>query len=330
MPKYLNTNGVPLSVAVWLATDDYDGNSSDSKTISVTSLLKPLKQIVLAARIPQTDIAHEISGNISSSLGSAVHTAIELAWKSNYKKALADLGYPQRVIDLVRINPTDQEVEDANGDIIPVYMEQREQKLIAGWTVTGKYDFIIEGRLEDFKSTSTYTFTSGNNDEKYILQGSLYRWLNPNKITSDTMAIQFIFTDFQAMLATPSNPKYPKHRFHEHKLELKSLASTEAYVINKLGQIDHFLNSPEEDIPQCTDEELWRDPPKFKYYASGKISPRSTKNFDTYIDAHAHKSAAGKGIVVEAKGTVKACKYCPAAPICKQKDQYILDGSLKL
>ncbi len=34
------------------------------------------------------------------------------------------------------------------------------------------------------------------------------------------------------------------------------------------------------------------------------------------------------GAVITKKGTVGFCKYCEAAPACKQKDEYILDGSL--
>jgi len=38
----------------------------------------------------------------------------------------------------------------------------------------------------------------------------------------------------------------------------------------------------------------------------------------------------GVGIVVEKPGQVLACKYCPAFPICSQKDELIADGSLQL
>ena len=49
MRKYLNNSNVPLSLAVFLATDNYD---HESDTISATTLIKPLRQIILAARVP--------------------------------------------------------------------------------------------------------------------------------------------------------------------------------------------------------------------------------------------------------------------------------------
>ena len=56
--------------------------------------------------------------------------------------------------------------------------------------------FVAEGKVQDFKSTSVYTYLNQTNKDKYILQGSIYRWLNEDTITRDTMDIHFIFTDW--------------------------------------------------------------------------------------------------------------------------------------
>ena len=36
------------------------------------------------------------------------------------------------------------------------------------------------------------------------------------------------------------------------------------------------------------------------------------------------------GDVLTVPGEVVKCKYCDAAPVCQQKNTYILDGTLKL
>lgn len=46
--QYTNTTNIPLPLAVFLATDDYDYQPD---TISVTTLLKPIKQIILGRRL---------------------------------------------------------------------------------------------------------------------------------------------------------------------------------------------------------------------------------------------------------------------------------------
>jgi len=326
MPKLTNAQGLSDSMAVWLAEDSYDHND-DPMTISATALLKPVKQIVLASRMPPGAGINDISNLIASRLGTAIHESIERSWLNNHVQSLVDLGYPKRAIDLVKINPEPDEIDE---DTIAVYMEQRSTKKVGPYTISGKFDFVANGRLEDFKTTGTFTYIKQTNNLKYIQQGSIYRWLNPAIITDDHMAIQFIFTDWQAMMAKSSS-NYPKTRVLELVLPLNSVEQTQAFVEAKLAKIEKSMQLAEEDIDPCNDEELWRSEPKFKYYKAGKVSPRSTKNFDSMLDAGNYKTAnGGKGLIVEVKGEVKACKYCPAAPICTQKDLYIANGTLKL
>ena len=326
MSKYANTSSVPLSLAVFLASDFYD-HDQDENTISATALIKPLRQIVLSARVPEDMTPVDLVNLVPSRMGSAIHDAIERSWKDNYPNALASLGYPKRVIEKIRINPKPEELTDG---VIPIYMEQRAKKTVGKFTVTGKYDFIGDGRVEDFKSTSTYTATNNTNDEKYIWQGSIYRWLNPQIITKDEMAIQFIFTDWSKAKAM-ADPKYPQQRIQQRILPLKSIQETDAFVTRKLNQIEQYWGATEEQLPPCTDTDLWRSEPVFKYYKNPEKRARSTKNFDNRHDAQLRYIEDGSvGIVVEQPGQVTACKYCPAFAVCSQKDALIASGDLVL
>ena len=326
MSKYANTSSVPLSLAVFLASDFYD-HDQDENTISATALIKPLRQIVLSARVPEDMTPVDLVNMVPSRMGSAIHDAIERSWKDNYPNALASLGYPKRVIEKIRINPKPEELTDG---VIPIYMEQRAKKTVGRFTVTGKYDFIGDGRVEDFKSTSTYTAMNNTNDEKYIWQGSIYRWLNPVIITKDEMAIQFIFTDWSKAKAM-QDPKYPQQRIQQRLLPLKSIQETDAFVNRKLNQIEQYWDAKEEDLPLCTDADLWRSEPVFKYYKNPEKRARSTKNFDNRHDAQLRYIEDGSvGVVVEQPGQVTACKYCPAFAVCSQKDALIASGDLVL
>lgn len=321
--QYSNTSNIPLSLAVFLATDDYDYQPN---TISVTTLLKPIKQIILGKRLEKEDRFTDISGLVASRMGSAIHTAIEKAW-ANPTKALKSLGYPNKVLDNIIINPTPEQIKP---DSIPVYMEQRTSKSIMGYTITGKYDFIADGRVEDFKSTVVYSYLNQTKKDDYILQGSLYRWLNPDIIIKDEMRINYIFTDWNK-LESIKNKNYPPNRVHTQTLPLKSIRETEQYVRNKLTQIKQYENSPESEIPACTDKELWRKPTVWKYYKNLNKRERSTANFDNLLDATIRYNEDGAvGVIVETKGQIMACKYCPAFSICQQKDAYIESGELVL
>lgn len=328
MAQYANTSAVPLSMAVFLATDHYDYDD-DPNTISATSLLKPVRQLVLSARVPQQDVKVELINLLASRMGTAIHNGIEWAWTKNHVKAMQALGYPQRVIDRVVINPMPQQLA-ANPDLIPVYMEQRKSRQVGKWKVTGKFDFVGEGRVEDFKTTTTFTAINSTNDEKYAWQGSIYRWLSPDIITQSEIAIQFIFTDWNKAKAL-SDPKYPQQRMQQRLIPLKPLLETDAFVKRKLQQIEAYWDAPEDEIPPCGDEDLWRSDPVFKYYKNPAKTGRSTKNFETQAEAMLRYVQDGSvGIVKEVPGQVTACKYCPAFAACTQKDALIASGDLVL
>lgn len=326
MAQYSNVSAVPLSLAVFLATDHYDYNP-DPNSISATALLKPIRQLILAARVPATEGVMDLIQMMPSRMGTAIHEGIENAWKNNFPAAMEALGYPKRVIGQIRINPKEEELSD---DIIPIYMEQRAAKQVGKYNVTGKYDFIGDGRVEDFKSTSVHTAIHATNDDKYIQQGSIYRWLNPKIITKDQMAIQFIFTDWSRAKAM-QDPKYPQQRIQQKILDLMSIQETEQFVKSKLNLIDKHWDTPEEELPQCSNDDLWRSDPVFKYYKNPEKTARSTKNFDNRQDALIRLSEDGNvGIVKEQPGQVTACKYCAAFSVCSQKDQLIACGDLVL
>ena len=330
--RYTNNNNIPLPLAVYLATDHYD---YDPTAISATSLLKPVRQIVLKPRVPQTEQLIDVDSLIQSSLGTSIHNGIEHAWTTNYARAMRELGHDQDLIDRVIINPNPELVTD---DQVPIYMEQRHYRMIEiggqKYKISGKMDFIANGILHDFKSTSAFTYKHSNKDEDYRLQGSIYRWLAPEIITGDYIRIHYIFMDW-AKYKLLSEKNYPPKRMHSVKLSLLSLEETEEFIRQKLTQIIEQQTLPEQEITFCNDRELWRSEDTFKYYKNpenaGVPGKRSTANFTTMAEAHARLEKDGNvGQILTVKGQVKACKYCPCISVCSQKDQYLQDGSLVL
>lgn len=326
MRKFTNHEQIPLALAVFLASDSYD---HEEDVISATTLLKPIRQVVLAKRVPHEDKLVDIAGLVSSRMGTAIHDAIERAWKSeNLPKQLMALGYPRRVAERIRVNPTKEEVE---AGCIPVYMEVRSYREIEGIKISGKFDFIGDGSVQDFKSTSVYTYINQTNTTKYPLQGSIYRWLNPELVNQQFMYIHYIFTDWSAAKAK-SEKGYPKSRIVSQPYDLLSMEQTEQFIRQRVLLLKKYFEAPEHEIPECTDEELWRKATVWKYYKdANKIDGRSTKNFDSKAEAFARFTQDGSsGAVREVKGGVGACKYCDAFTVCTQKDRLIDDGSLIL
>ena len=323
--KITNNFNISLSLAVWLLHDEYD-YVNEPNYISVTTLMKPLRHIILPRRIPRELVETDVSDFIARALGHSLHDSIEKSWVKGYKRSLALLGYPEKVIERVLINPTPEELA-STPNAIPIYLEQRAKKTVEvngkTWTVGGKFDMVAEGIVHDNKSTSAYTWVYGGRDEEHQQQGSLYRWLNPDKITEDFIRINYIFTDWQKAQAK-QNPNYPQKRVESKDIMLLSEAEIQRWVEWKLQLVMKYWDAPERDIPNCTDEELWMSDPKFKYYADpAKTSGRSTKNFDSLLEANAFKAEKGnKGIIITVPGEPKRCDYCDAFPLCTQKDKY--------
>lgn len=317
-----NHGDIPLSLAVWLLHDDYDYNN-DPNYISATSLMKPIKSIVLAPRVPKEDLPPpDLEDMIPSSLGNSIHDSIQKAWETSYASAFRKMGYSQSVIDRIKINPNPKDMEP---DTIPVHIEQRHHRKAEGRTIGGKYDMVFDGQVQDHKSTSAWAWVFGTRNDEYILQGSIYRWLAPHVITEDAMQVNFIFTDWQKSMANRKE-EYPNSRLEKLELKLLSEAETEKWVKNKLRMVKKYMNSPEEGIPECTEEELWMSETVYKYYKNPKAA-RATKNFSDVTDAHIYMMEKGKGqgIIEPVFGKPKRCEYCPAFPICEQRKRMLPD-----
>ena len=353
--KLTNEEGFSLSIAVWLGSDDYNHSPVPGPYISATGLLKPIRMIVLDQRqraimrqSPDEDTM-DISRSVPSRLGTAIHEAIENAWlKVNqrensitgnlkdimtigHNKVLRAMGHPDKVIRRIKVNPTDAERE-AMPDMIAVYMEKRSYRKVGEYTIGGQFDFIGDGVLEDFKSMGVYGYMLGDKDEEQLLQGSIYRWLNPKLITSDHMLIQQIFTDWSKLDASIKKGRgYPQKRILTKKLKLMSLQKTDDWINNRIRLINEAFNMPEKDLPLCTKKELWQDDTKWKYYKNPTNTKRSTKNYDTFPEAHQHLMKDNQvGIIKEFPGLVKRCGYCNAYDLCTQKDEYIQNNTLKM
>lgn len=329
-----NKTGISLAMAVWAVNDDYDYNNQENY-ISVTTLMRPIRQIVLPRRVPVDQREPvDVIDLLSRAMGNSIHDSVEKAWVTNYKKNLQKLGTPEQVIARVLVNADDEAVAEwqlANPgkDPIMVYVEQRALKTVKTlrreWVVGGKFDMVTDGIVNDTKTTTAYTWLYGGKDEEYSKQGSLYRWLNPDKIYEDFIRINFLFTDWQKSSAK-TNPSYPQSRVEFKDIPLKDITETEQWVVAKLEQVERYMTVPEDQIPHCTDEELWLSDPVFKYYLKPETAMsggRATKNCDSMAEAREYMAGkGGKGTIITVKGEPKRCDWCDAFAICSQKDAF--------
>ena len=325
--KYTNNSNLGMSTAVWLAADEYDFNPTFER-FSATQLLKSTKSIILSTRFGmqagenQTDI----TDMVPSRMGTALHWSIEQTWTQDdlRNSSMRALGVPEHIIDGIRINPEEPEL-----GTYPVYVEIRGYKEIEGVTISGSPDIIINGQVQDFKSTKTYNWIHGGNDDKYCWQGSIYRWIFPDKITQPTMQVNFIFTDWNPNKYVADKANYPPYRVGERELKLKPIDTVEDFLRNKVREIKQYQDADEADMPPCTPEDVWQKPTVYAYYKNPTSTGRSTANFSSHADAIARKKKDGDvGRIDIRPGKVGFCVYCPGRAICKQAETYEMQGLL--
>jgi len=323
--KYTNKDNVSLPLAVWLMHDDYDYDSRDN-VISATALLKPIRALVLIDQHKGLDKTVDIMSLVSSRMGSAIHAIAEKAWtnRKNISKALEALQV-SNLDDKLVINP--DKVKEGE---IPIYVEQRHEKEIDDYIISGKYDLIVDGTVSDYKSTSVWSYIFDSNALKYTQQASIYKWLAPDRITDNNVHIQYIFTDWSAAQAMRDS-SYPQTRVLTKEYPIWSTEQTKFFISEKIKLLKQYKDSPQEDLPECNKEELWESETKYKYYKNPAKMARATKNFDTLEEANVRLATdGGVGTVVTVPGEVKACRYCEVSDVCKQAQNLIQQGRLVL
>ncbi len=311
-----NKLNLPLPIAVALARNDYI--KEESNLISVTSLLNSVRRNVLERRVTST-VEPDISDMINTFFGTAVHSYIENTLLRGIDKELEVLNVPEHMRKRIQlIKDTSIQVPQ---DVVPYYVEIRSRKSVGNFIVSGQFDLVFNGVLYDYKTSTVFAYQKGSSKNRYKMQGSIYRWLNPEIIKNDYLHLIYLFKNWAAKDVYQDN--YPKQAIIDDAVQMLSYKETEQFVYSKVAQIEAAMNLPEDQLPHCTPEELWQNDSVWKYYRNPNNRTRSTANFDTPHEAHSRFIKEGSvGIVVEVKSKPAACPLCPAFSICTQKNMY--------
>lgn len=284
--KIINTTGIPDIIYKFLQNDFYDYRK-DGNDFSATQLLKPVKEVVLTKRHWE-EIEVEAEDRLWSLFGSGIHAILE---KGNLS-------------------------------------EQQEERLtvnVDGTNISGKFDIIFDGELNDFKTTSAWKIKFGETDEwKYQL--SIYRWLyfkvyaKELPITGNIIAILRDWS--RTNLNKDLSGKYPKAPVIKIPLQLMTFDETEKFVKEKIINILQSIGKSEEELPKCSDDERWWNEKQQKFLKCEKYCPASK-----FCSQHLTTPKVEKVIklkVAKVKKVKKECEGCEAnvETVNKQLKQY--------
>jgi hypothetical protein len=282
--KLTNRLGLPRSIENAVRNDRY---SRGDAHISVTGLIAPARKRALEAQ-HQDEITEDVSERIWSLMGQIAHGILERA--------------------------DDQ-----------AWCEERLFIERHGWRISGSFDrYVLEedGRLQDYKLTSTYAIKEGAKPEWEAQENIYALMLREHGYKVTRLDVVAILRDWQKSKAKHT-PDYPQVPALVIPVEMWPKERTETYIRDRLmahGKAQHVL-------PQCTPDERWERGAIFVVTKEGNV--RATSLHDTKAEAEAAaeilmanrsgKTAKANYTVSERPPEQKRCQdYCAALPFCEQ------------
>ena len=198
--------------------------------------------------------------------------------------------------------------------------ETRLMAKVGGWVVSGKPDLLTaEGIIQDWKITSVYSFLLGDKPE-WEAQLNCYAWLfdqNRDQYSVDIKGLQIVGILRDWMKSKAGEGDYPPVPFLLKDIPLWSKETQQRYVEKRVAIHQLAVDAPDDELPECTDEERWARPTTWAVKKKG--NKKATRVLENEAVAIAW-IAGGEGFVIEKRPgrNIRCEEYCVAMPFCNQ------------
>jgi len=292
---------IPIAAA-FDAYQNWDGLYVKGGHYSVTDLLNPPRIVHLRNRHKDSLPPQRVEDMISAFQGNAWHSFLE----RNLRAAANKPQWTKRFL-----------------------IEAKMWERIAGRKITGKIDcYDAHTRtLYDYKITSTWKAIFGDTTD-YEIQLNAYAWfLAVNNFPVERIVVIMIHPDWNKRGLT--DPMYPRQKIHEVPLRVWPFEEQEKFLIEKVTAIRDTEDVPDDQLPECTDEETWLRGEAFAIREPGK--KRATRVLSSKIEVEKYveyREAEGKPLhpdhTVEFRpGERTRCNgFCNVCTVCSQYAGY--------
>ena len=282
--KLTNVHKIPETFVNVLKRPTY---SKGKANLSATQLLNSPKIVALTKKF-EDEIEQDVSDMVWSIFGTAIHGVLEHGKDDNH------------------------------------IVEERLHAEVGGWKISGAVDLqIVTGEntisIRDYKTTSAWAVM--NEKIEWEQQLNIYAWLveRNKKVVVDSLGIVAIIRDWSRREAA-KNEDYPQAPVKELPIKLWPYQEREEFIENRL--VAHaeaeFALDADEDLPDCTPEEMWEKPSIWAVRKVGNVRAKSLHN--TEEEANAALEAAGKGFEIEYRPgeRTRCASFCPVSNWCQQ------------
>lgn len=270
--------------------------------MSVTELINSPRIVQLANRYPDKLKKDTIESSLPALLGTATHDMFERHLRQY------DVAHPNSYLVERRM--------------LTVHQAQSGRLV----RVAGRFDILErEHVLWDVKQTSTFKFVKGNVQD-FEDQLNLYAYmLAKDGIMIDKLMILAVFPNWDKYERQRQGGTYPPNKMTAYQFELWPFDKREQFFDDRVNVHDAASVLPDDQLPLCTDDEMWATPTKWALLAS-KNAKRATRLFDNKQDAIDYQTEHDmpSSIIKERPGTRIRCEnWCKAAPVCDQYKEYL-------
>jgi hypothetical protein len=275
-----NKLGLPRSLENAVRNDKYDRGNAH---ISVTGLIGPARKRYLE-QLHAEEITEDVAERIWALMGQIAHGILERA---------DDQAWCEERLFIERF----------------------------GWRISGQFDrYLLEedGRLQDYKLTSTYAIRDGVKPEWEAQENIYALMLREHGYHVSKLEIVAILRDWQKAKAKHTED-YPQVPALVIPVPIWNPSITEDYIQIRLN----LHSKAHRNLPECTADERWERPAVYALHKIG--NKRATKLFDTEAEAHEALAAIDSGYEIQLRpAEQKRCEdYCNALPFCTQGQKLV-------
>lgn len=275
--KITNRANLPMPF-VRMAEEEYEVKP---KRYSVTTLLKPVREILLNRR-HNAEIEQDCSDMIWLLFGKAVHAVLE--------------GYSEGASEFAE--------------------EKLSYELENGYTVSGVIDLydLDKAEVVDYKTASVWKAIYKDYDD-WKKQGLMYAWLlRKNGLPCEKVVFYAILKDWSKTKAKTDH-EYPQSPVLRVDFNIKEIDEIDKFIRNKIDEIIFYEDKPDSELPLCSEEDRWNDGNKYAVMKKGRKS--ALRVLDSMEAAEEWKSTNGGDFIETRKGTDKKCiDYCLCCTKC--------------
>lgn len=286
------------------AFDIYSRHYKSLGDYSATGLINPVRVVALGKRYGHL-AKRSLKGQAASLIGTAVHEMMERLLRQ------ANVINPDYLLE--------------RGLVHPFWIGDNDFRL-----VSGRFDILHDEKdIYDIKTTKCWHLVFDPDMVDWHQQQNIYAFLLKMRgVTVETLNIVAFYLDWIES-KTLRDKKYPQSPVVEYQLELWTPQEQEDFIMHRLQMHVEAESTPDEELPVCTQEERWEEPPVFAIM-KGPNAKRAAKLIKNGTFEDALKAARGMGglgnesfIEIRYENRKRCLKYCDVNEYCNVYQDYI-------